>query len=561
MALRLDDGYDRYNAVFDQIQMWRHECDSTHDCKQITPGRGLIQTKSSIYPTRLIKVGSGDSAQICVQNKDAIDLQENGIPLYLALSYCWGENPKLFCLTEENEKDLRQKFMLKDLPKTIREAIIICRRVNVPYLWVDSLCIIQGGEGHLSDWNQEARHVGFYYNNADFTIAAAWSSHNDEGCLPPLPCDPKSEYFRSRVTNHDGGPLFKRGWVLQEVLLSSRIIFCHRFIPVWSCFSDGIRLPETKRPLRSRKYDLPYGFGHLAHHARRKPTIDWSDTVETYSALSFTIRTDMLSAISTVAQQIHQQRPNDTYLAGIWASSFVTDLCWCGFDLFSINEHGRIFMSNPKKLKFTGLLERHDYPESIYPTWSWASARGRIRILPITKITKCEDPIQLIKTDIFPMPGANIYGRVTGGSSLTLKVAIRDTLIINLREADAVNYYPRFSVLDGENEEMRTFVVDHGIVFENGQYYQLYEDETFRRLSPGKFKCALVFYNEHFPDEDSTNENITNDTTPIHYWYHVLILYQHLGETIHRRLGYFEYRLKGKSTAFPQSCVQEVTIV
>jgi hypothetical protein len=35
------------------------------------------------------------------------------------------------------------------LPKTFKEAILTCRRLDIAYLWIDSLCIMQDSK---DDW-------------------------------------------------------------------------------------------------------------------------------------------------------------------------------------------------------------------------------------------------------------------------------------------------------------------------------------------------------------------------------------------------------------------------
>jgi len=45
----------------------------------------------------------------------------------------------------------------------------VTRLLKIRYIWIDSLCIIQGAEG----WDREKGNMGKYYQYSLFTIAAA----------------------------------------------------------------------------------------------------------------------------------------------------------------------------------------------------------------------------------------------------------------------------------------------------------------------------------------------------------------------------------------------------
>jgi hypothetical protein len=74
---------------------------------------------------------------------------EDFVPLYAALSYVWG-GPQPMLLKENIER--MQEAGALDWPnacsQTIQDAIIVCRRTGVRYLWVS--CVekrIQGIQG------------------------------------------------------------------------------------------------------------------------------------------------------------------------------------------------------------------------------------------------------------------------------------------------------------------------------------------------------------------------------------------------------------------------------
>jgi hypothetical protein len=70
---------------------------------------------------------------------------------YTALSHCWGpatasHSAKTRKATESSH---RLGMSMHDLPLTFRDAIIVTRALNVRYIWIDSLCIVQDD---VLDW-------------------------------------------------------------------------------------------------------------------------------------------------------------------------------------------------------------------------------------------------------------------------------------------------------------------------------------------------------------------------------------------------------------------------
>jgi len=55
------------------------------------------------------------------------------------------------------------------LPKTFQDAVFIARRMDVRYLWIDSLCIVQDDE---QDWMVESAKMCDIYQGAFLTISA-----------------------------------------------------------------------------------------------------------------------------------------------------------------------------------------------------------------------------------------------------------------------------------------------------------------------------------------------------------------------------------------------------
>lgn len=87
---------------------------------------------------------------------------------YVALSYCWG-NVLSFRTTYQTLPGLIHGVKLDVLPKAFIDAVHLTRRLGVPYLWIDALCIVQDS---IDDWEAESAKMASIYANAYITIAA-----------------------------------------------------------------------------------------------------------------------------------------------------------------------------------------------------------------------------------------------------------------------------------------------------------------------------------------------------------------------------------------------------
>ncbi|KAI8634705.1 heterokaryon incompatibility protein-domain-containing protein [Xylariaceae sp. FL1651] len=175
------------------------------------------------------------------------NLKSPNIPVYkdrryIALSHQWGTEP-FIKLTEDNLAHLRLNIPYRDLRLTFRDAVDVTRELGVRYLWIDSLCIIQGSRTQ-SDWHQEVKTMASVYCNALLTLAASNAvdvrsglfsrrkslianighvQHGSNGIMRPvfLAADPERH-------------LERRGWVVQEHLLAPRTVHMADNI-AWKC--------------------------------------------------------------------------------------------------------------------------------------------------------------------------------------------------------------------------------------------------------------------------------------------------------------------------------------
>lgn len=125
------------------------------------------------------------------------------------------------------------------LCKTIHDAVIVTRNLQLKYLWIDALCIVQDD---LEDWKQEAMKMAESYTQSTITIAAFYSPDGDGGCfhsrpngptaqllwtisdgLPPKKVSCRSRQPESYYSSVDKAPLNQRAWIMKGRSLSRRI--------------------------------------------------------------------------------------------------------------------------------------------------------------------------------------------------------------------------------------------------------------------------------------------------------------------------------------------------
>jgi hypothetical protein len=129
--------------------------------------------KTSFMPTRLIYVGSDVPRLVLSKN---IKQPER----YATLSHCWGASRHL-TLSEGNIDTFQKQIPLGALPRTFLEAVQATRSVQLDYLWIDSLCIIQDKDG--IDWAEESSKMTQVYGSSTVrtfvrNLSQIWRKHS-----------------------------------------------------------------------------------------------------------------------------------------------------------------------------------------------------------------------------------------------------------------------------------------------------------------------------------------------------------------------------------------------
>lgn len=302
---------------------------------------------------------------------------------YAALSHCWGSTP-INKTTKASLAAHSRGIVVSSLCKTFREAIGFCKDLGIRYLWIDALCITQDDE---AEWRREAELMADLYHNATITLAATASVDGSGGLLhpreqnhhiPTLKWTKLGNTERVSFQAHDpdtlakevlDAPLNQRGWVLQEMLLSSRIVHFSRRQLLWHCQSTATSETHTW-PTDLEATDIPFArLGALRLPAQpRVAGVDrhWELIVERYTKCQLTYQHDKLAAIAGIAKA-WTQKTGDRYVAGLWERTLPVSLLWAAKDL---------------------KLPSRRLP---LPTWSWTSSP--FPVFWITYPTRYSDPV------------------------------------------------------------------------------------------------------------------------------------------------------------------------
>jgi hypothetical protein len=264
---------------------------------------------------------------------------------YACLSHCWGQDgtSKRLCTTNDTLAAFKQEIPWLALPKTFQDAINITRRLGIRFIWIDSLCIIQD---NALDWQRESAEMASIYKNSYVTIGATHSVNSDGGCYTPAELSRHDAKTLALTSRDDDGqvntiyarvpffhemrnqsfPLLDRGWVLQERLLSPRILHFAGYELVWEC-TEGVHC-ECASPSRRNFSFSRSNFGNYDPTGIEKNGFPaWREVVRNYSILALSYPSDAFPALSGIVKEFARVL-DDHYQAGLWTKTFVSDLVW-----------------------------------------------------------------------------------------------------------------------------------------------------------------------------------------------------------------------------------------
>lgn len=295
---------------------------------------------------------------------------------YITLSHCWGTLEHIR-LTKSTLSSFKKKIAWESLSRTFQDAVVITRNLDVKWLWIDSLCIIQDS---LEDWTIESKNMQSIYANAFCNISAADAKDGTEGCFRsrnPLaiqPCkimlDGKTRYVRdsgSWDSNIDLYSINSRAWVMQERLLSPRILYYTKDQIIWECreglASEALPMILPRRNVSASLFnDLIYNWS--SGDTERGPALSnddirkaWNLLVSRYSRCLLTRESDKLMALEGLTSRVRELR-GEQDVFGLWPTDIELQLTW----QIASGKWGKHAVRR--------------LPSQIAPSWSWASVHG-----------------------------------------------------------------------------------------------------------------------------------------------------------------------------------------
>ncbi|KAF1949035.1 HET-domain-containing protein [Byssothecium circinans] len=416
------------------IERWTASCDTYHPLCSVEPA-GL--------PKRVLDVSSRESELVKLVALGGVYAP------YIALSYCWGSSKSNISTTSTTIADHMRGIPTNALPRVFKDVLAICRAINIRYLWIDSLCIIQDSQ---EDWELESAKMATIYSNSHLTIAASacvdpqaslfsdrWTTVRDPTDsthrvpIAPIPINCGDLMFKLRPQLHlahdrfaqldnahhhaADAPLLTRAWAYQERLLPSRTLHFHAEELVWEC-KTGLRcecgivddpllreaeacaMEESTLPSDAQRW-LKSFIARVDHpNATHEELVSiWMDVVSEYTRLNLTSESDRLPALSGLAGKFLNTSLGD-YIGGIWTKTLPIAL------LYYV-------------MRDNDLSSSTDAYQPQAPSWSWASislasAHGISYDRAIENFIAPSQEFQLVRAT-YKVLGKNPFGWVKRG--------------------------------------------------------------------------------------------------------------------------------------------------
>jgi hypothetical protein len=168
------------------VRNWIKDCSAHPMCNQTVSGSSTIVADRSPLPTRCIEISKGLKK---VYLRETIGMQG----CYITLTHRWNHDTGNSKTTVTNYRDRLDGRGFGPLPKLFQDVFIIAEKLDVKYVWIDSICIIQHGDDY-ADWHEEAPKMAQYYQFSILTIGGTMLNIKN-GILNPYLNDGHPSWF------------------------------------------------------------------------------------------------------------------------------------------------------------------------------------------------------------------------------------------------------------------------------------------------------------------------------------------------------------------------------
>jgi len=509
------------DCSFQLAAWWLDQCRNNHS---------TCPSAQSVLPSRVINVGPPDGC-----SEPFLYESRHESALYITLSHCWGDLPPL-TTTTTTLAQRKQTILLEELPKTFQDAVIITRRFNVRYLWIDSLCILQDS---ASDWETHSSRMCSIYKNSLLTIAATHAPNSSVGCFAQRDgflCQPHlidhyesqtvSSFWIARLTANRSSssffnsPLFRRAWVYQEEMLSSRTLYYTAEGLRWRCrtckasesypdlsigMDDINRFQQKFLPSGNSKYRMDikplgrFGYANIdALGALRRSR--WHEIVEEYTVRLLKNPSDKLAALLGIADAVGNVT-GEEYIAGLWKGSLFLDLLWFIKPYSGSKSADQSVIVSPTRI----------FPQ-VAPSWSWASVNRPIQFPGnegyfVSSVTVMAENIQGTATCLSGT--LRVYGLIRRAfvahkSGLSYSIAVEDKKSGKLQGIPAIKLVPDEPIQPGtmlwllelahlHTDDPKRLNISCNRVYSLGLNYV---DGNFRRVGLASWPGGMLTYGD-----------------------------------------------------------------
>ena len=334
-----------------------------------------------------------------------LDVQDNRIVRvgtlsgmkYAALSYVWGaaRTSEAWCQNIQTKHDaglVPVPIDFDSLPATLQDAMVICRSLDIKYLWIDSICIAQNQDLNKANAIADMGHI---YMACHLCIVAAANG----GVHDPLPGvrTPRNHHYLTinglkigistpalRDTLHSS-KWNSRGWCFQESTLAPRSLVI---------MEDQIFL-QSGNSIRCESVDIDIGndYDEANQDFKEEPLTTLSlysntdadttfsiykDFIVNYTRRNLSFEADIEHAFEGLAKVLHR-RFGLRLFHGLSATHFVQSLNW-----FCPNAKRVVFcVDGPGKEQPPSRERVRSNGQPFGPSWSWTSRVGPIEYTTI----------------------------------------------------------------------------------------------------------------------------------------------------------------------------------
>ena len=345
----------------ERVLQWIKSCDTMHaECHW---NISALSASFSNQNTYLISV----SRQCLVR--------ANGGEKYVALSYVWGASFTQFRTTKANltflqsDGSLCEKGTRDHLPGTIQRAMHLTSLLDVDFLWVDCLCIVQDDPIHAAS---QINSMASIYSNSYLTLCAADGIDAESGLLGIPQCSAPRNVHQDVLVFADGPTSSKwvigmprkvsvydeRGWTFQEQLLSRRILSFTGNGLEWRCAEAFAK----EQNLEVTRFANTIVDSNIVRADTLWPCLKkWDRLLSLYLKRRLTYEEDILRAFSGILESLSSSMLGGFFF-GLPQQFFDAALLWI-----------------PEKNLTRCEDMRSGIVKTPLPSWSWAGWKGARR--------------------------------------------------------------------------------------------------------------------------------------------------------------------------------------